>query len=62
MNIKKMRVQRNMTQEELGEKLGVSRSTVTQWELGVNKPRADMLVKLSRLFNCSIDDLLCTNT
>lgn len=61
-NLRKKRKERKMTQEELGKALGVARTTVTLWELGINKPRTDMLIKLSRVLNCSIEELLCSET
>lgn len=57
--IKEMRTKRGMSQQDLADKLGVGRSTVTLWELGVNKPRADMLIELAKVFNCQVDDFLC---
>lgn len=59
-NLRKIREKRKMTQEQLAQKLDVGRTTVTLWELGVNSPRADMLVKLSKVLRCKVDDLLCT--
>lgn len=58
MDIKSKRLLRNLTQDELGEQLGVSRTTVAMWETGKTRPRADTLLALSALFNCSIDELL----
>ena len=57
--IKEMRTKRGMSQQDLADKLGVGRSTVTLWELGVNNPRADMLIELAKVFNCQVDDFLC---
>lgn len=59
--LKQLREDRNLTQENLAKLLKVGRTTVTLWESGVNKPRADMLVKISEILECSIDDLLCTD-
>ena len=61
-NLRKKREERKMTQEELGKALGVGRTTVTLWELGINKPRTDRLIKLSKVLNCSIEELLCSET
>lgn len=58
--LKAIREKNHMTQAELAEKLNISRTTVTNWESGVNKPRADMLVTLSKLLHCKIEDLLCS--
>lgn len=57
--IKQHRERKNITQEELAKMVGVNRTAVTLWELGINDPRADKLVKLSDALNCTIDDLLC---
>lgn len=58
MKIKDLRVSRNLTQEELAKLAKVKRSTVAMWEIGKSKPRADMLLKLSKILQCSIDDLV----
>ena len=47
-----------MTQEELAEKLGVSRQTVSKWELDVVYPEINKLVELCNLFSCSMDELV----
>ena len=48
----------NMTQEKLAERMGVSRQTVSKWETGEAVPELDKLIELSRLFSCTIDALL----
>lgn len=57
--LRRLRLKRGLTQEELAGILHVNRTTVTLWENGTNKPRASMLVKLSRVLRCKVDDLLC---
>lgn len=47
-----------LTQDELAEKLGVSRQSVSRWEVDIAFPETDKLIKLSKLFKCSIDFLL----
>lgn len=49
-SIKRLRQARNWTQEQLAEKLGVARSTVTQWESGWSQPRMGMVRKLADVF------------
>lgn len=46
-NIKRLRMNRDWTQEQLAEKVGVTRSTVTQWETGWSKPRMGAVEKLA---------------
>lgn len=53
-----LRKQKSMTQEELSEILNVSRQSVSRWEMDVAFPETDKLIKLSKLFDCSIDFLL----
>lgn len=60
--LKRFRLKRGLTQEELADILHVNRTTVTLWENGTNKPRANMLVKLSKVLRCKVDDLLCSET
>jgi transcriptional regulator with XRE-family HTH domain len=55
--IKALRKKATFTQESLAKELGVDRSTIAKWETGTSFPRAEMLPKLAKLFDCSIDDL-----
>lgn len=58
-NIQFLRKMRNkMTQEELAEKLGVSRQTVSKWELNVTYPEMDKVIEICKLFSCSMDELI----
>lgn len=52
------RKQLNMTQEQLADKLGVTQGAVSQWETGLSKPNVVMLVNLSKVLNCTVDELL----
>ena len=47
-----------MSQEELAEKLGVSRQAVSKWEGGGAQPELQKLIELSKLYNVSVDELL----
>lgn len=60
-NLQILRKMTNMTQEELAEKMSVSRQTISKWELGSILPEVEKLVDLSKMFNCSIDQLLKDN-
>lgn len=58
-NIQFLRKMRNkMTQEELAEKLGVSRQTVSKWELDATYPEMDKTIEICKLFSCSMDELI----
>lgn len=57
-NIKKYRKENNMSQDELAEKLGVSRQSVSLWETGQTQPTIDNIVALSKIFNVSSDVIL----
>lgn len=56
--IAELRRERGLTQEQLGEKLGVSNKTVSRWETGTYLPPAQTLVEMSALFSVSINELL----
>lgn len=56
--IQKLRNQNNWTQEELAEKLYVSRTAVSKWESGKGYPNIDSLKDVAKLFNKTIDELL----
>jgi transcriptional regulator with XRE-family HTH domain len=53
-----MRHQHGYSQEELAEKLGVSRQAVSKWERAESAPDTDNLIALSRLYGVSLDTLL----
>ena len=57
-NIKKLRKKNNMSQEELAEKLGVSRQSVSLWETGQTQPTIDNIIALAKIFNTSTDEIL----
>ena len=53
-----LRKQRGWSQEELGDQIGVTRQTVSKWEMGQSTPELEKLVALSQLFGMSIDRLV----
>lgn len=60
--IASLRKQASLTQEELGEKLGVTNKTVSRWENGNYMPDIEMLQLLSKVFDVGINDLLAGET
>lgn len=57
--ISKLRIGKGVSQEQLAERLGVSRQSVSKWEMGQALPQIDKVVLLCELFSVSCDDLLC---
>lgn len=57
-NLRELRKQKGMSQEELADKLSVSRQAVSKWENGSAYPELDKLMVLCELFHCTMDDLL----
>lgn len=56
--LKKLRVDHNLTQKDLADKLNVSFQTVSKWEIDENEPDINTLKELAKLYDCSIDYLL----
>lgn len=56
--LKALRKQTGMSQEQLAEKLGVSRQAVTKWETNAGIPDIENIMAIATLFGCSIDELL----
>lgn len=60
-NIRKLRRENGLTQEQLAEKVGVSFQTVSRWETGVVYPDIELLPALAELFETRVDELIgCT--
>lgn len=57
-NIASERVRIGLTQAQLSEETGISKTAIKSWELGKRKPNGDALLRLSELFGCSSDYLL----
>ncbi len=57
-NIRLFRKQRKLTQEQLGEVLGVSTGAVYKWESGLSVPELDIIVEMADFFDVSVDVLL----
>jgi len=57
-NLKRIRLEKRISQCELAEKMGVSQSTVGMWECGKNKPKYANLEKIASILDVPISDLL----
>lgn len=60
--IKTLREQKGMTQSELAKMLGITRSSVNAWEMGISAPSTQYIVELASFFNVSTDYLLGVKT
>lgn len=56
--IRNIRINNKMTQEEFSEKLGVSRQAVSNWENNRNLPDIEILINIAKLFHISLDELI----
>lgn len=59
--IKNLRLERGLTQEQLGKMLDVQKATISKYEKGIVAPSNEVLMKLSSIFDVSIDYLLGKN-
>ncbi len=57
-NLKNLRKLKNMSQQQLAEKLNVSFKTISHWELGYSEPSLAILTKLKEILNASYEELL----
>lgn len=60
-NLKVLRKYHKLTQEQLAEKLGISRQAVAKWESGETIPDINNCLQLAKLYNVSLDDLVNYN-
>ncbi len=56
--LKELRKEKNITQEELAVKMGVSRRTVSRWETGSNMPDMDVLIDISDFYEVDLREIL----
>lgn len=57
-----LRKEKGWSQEELGNRINVSRQTVSKWELGQTTPEMNKLIEISRLFQITVDELIGANS
>lgn len=60
-NLKKLRKSKNLSQEELAEKVMVTRQSVSKWETGEAYPEMNNILELCKIFHCHINDLVNDN-
>lgn len=56
--LRDLRREHNLTQEELGDKLGATNKTISRWETGTYLPPADILLAMSKLYGVSVNEIL----
>ena len=60
-NLKRVRKSKNISQEELAEKVGVSRQSVSKWETSEAYPEMNNILELCKIFHCNIGELVNDN-
>ena len=56
-----LRKEHSLTQDDLANKLMVTRQVISKWELGNSLPSIDLIIEISKLFNVQIEEILCLN-
>ena len=60
-NLRNLRKNKKLSQEELAEKVMVSRQSVSKWETGEAYPEMNNILELCKIFHCNIGDLVNDN-
>jgi len=60
-NLRQIRKNKNMSQEQLAEKVNVTRQSVSKWENGESYPEMNNILELCKIFNCKLNDLVHTD-
>lgn len=58
MSLLSARTNAGLSQTRVAKELGITNAAVCLWETGKTKPRASILVKLAKLYECTVDELL----
>ena len=56
--LRRARIKKKLSQQQLADAMNVSRSTVTKWETGKAEPRLDKLLMLCSLYDCDLTELV----
>ena len=56
--IQKLRIDNGLTQEQLAEKLSISRQSISKWEMDQSLPEIDKVILMSKLFSVDTDAIL----
>ena len=56
--LKQLRKLNNLTQEQLGEQLGITKSAIVNYETGIRKIPFDLLVQIAYMFNITVDSMI----
>ena len=57
ITLKAARINADLTQQEVADKLGVSKHTIFNWEGGITKPKKHTLMVLASIYNVNVDDI-----
>lgn len=57
-NLKALREKKNFSQEELARKLQISRQSISKWEKGISYPSILYLIPLTKILDCTLEELL----
>ena len=57
-NLRILREKRNLSQEDLARKLQISRQSISKWEQGISYPSILYLVPLTKILDCTLEELL----
>ena len=60
-NLKKLRKERNLKQIDLAKKIGVTRQSMSYYELGISRPSLDNAKKIADILDCTIEDIFFGN-
>lgn len=58
MNLKKLREKKNLSQEALSKKLKISRQSISKWEQDISYPSILYLIPITKILECTLDELL----
>lgn len=61
MNLQRLRKLHKLTQEQLSEQVGVSRQAIAKWECGESMPDLESCMKLAKVYDVTMDDLINFN-